>query len=183
MTEAQVQHFLSAVESAEVKTFSFVDDITCYYKNGDSGVCTYDSANKAIVAVNINTNTTAKVSNPLRFMMCDITDIHRAEVQGSYEIIKKFIDAYGLSLDDKQLNVLLTIDRNNTIVRPVTGDYTTSYRKLSKEEYNALPEEEKKAYDAKVKADQERLVGIPKGRAGIVIDNNYPMLNRNEYIK
>lgn len=183
MTEAQVQHFMSAIDSAEIKTFAFVDDITCYYKNGESGVCVYDSDNQAVVAINLNTNTTSKTSNPLRFMMCNVTDIHRAEVQGDYEQVKKFIDAYGLSLDDDQLKVLLTIDRSNTIVRPVTGDYTTSYRKLSKEEYNALSEEEKKKYDAKVKADQERLVGIPKGRAGIVIDNNYPMLNRSEYIK
>ena len=184
MTEAQIQKFMSAVESAEIKNFTFVDDITCYYKNGDTGVCVYDSANKAIVSIQSHLPGTAQASNPLKFQMCDIVDIHRAEIQGEYEVIKKFIDAYGLSLDEEQLKVLITIDRNNTIVKPVTGDYTVTYHKLSPEEYNALTEEQKKEYDEKVAKDQARLVDLPKGRAIMQVDDpRYPMLNRNEYLK
>ena len=74
------------------------------------------------------------------------------------------------------------IDRNNNIVKPVTGDYTVTYHKLSQAEYDALSEEEKKEYDEKVAKDQARLVGLPKGRAGMVIDGNYPMLDRKEYL-
>ena len=184
MTEAQITKFMSAIESAEIKTFAFVDDITAYYKNGESGVCVYDSANKAIVGIQLNTSgITAQSSNPLRFMMADIVDIHRAEVQGEYEAIKKFIDAYGLSLTDDQLQVILNLDRSNTIVKPVTGDYTVTYHKLSKEEYDALTEEEKKEYDEKVAKDQARLVDLPKGRAGMIIDDRYPMLDRKDYLK
>lgn len=183
MTEAQVQKFMNAVDSAGIKTFSFVDDITNYYKNSESGVCVYDSASKTIVGIQLQGSSSAQFSNPLKLQVCDITDIHRAEVQGEYETIKNFIDAYGLELDDDQLKLLLTIDRNNTIVKPATGDYSTSYKRLSKEEYDALSDEEKEAYDKKVAEDQSRLVDLPKGRAGMVIDNNYPMLNRSEYIK
>ena len=183
MTQGQIQKFMSAVESAGINTYAFVDDITCYYKNGESGVCVYDSANNAIVAIQLNSAGTAQKSNPLRFIMADIVDIHRAEVQGEYEQIKKFIDAYGLSLSDDQLKILLTIDRNNTIVKPATGDYTITYHKLSQEEYDALSEEEKKEYDAKVAKDQARLVDLPKGRAGMIIDERYPMLKRSEYLK
>lgn len=184
MTTGQINKFLSAVESAEITTFAFVDDITCYYKNGDSGVCKFDSANNAIVSIQINQGAgSAKLSNPLKFQMCDIVDIHRAEVQGEYEQIKKFIDAYGLDLSDDELKLILKIDRSNTIVKPVTGDYTVTYHKLSQEEYDALSEEEKKKYDETVAKDQERLVGLPKGRAGMVIDGNYPMLDRSEYLK
>ena len=184
MTENQINKFMSAVESAEIKTFAFVDDITAYYQNGDNGICVYDSDNKAVISIGLNTpGMTAQSSNPLRFKMADIVDIHRAEVQGEYETIKKFIDAYGLSLTDKQLEVIIKLDRNNTIVKPVTGDYTVTYHKLSKEEYDALSEEEKKIYDEKVAKDQERLVGLPKGRAGMVIDGRYPMLDRSEYLK
>ena len=182
MTESQVTNFLSAIESAEIDNFCFVDDITCYYKNSDAGVVVYDDSNKAIVSIQLNSATSAQLSNPLKFQMCDILDIHRAEVSGTYEIIKKFIDAYGLSLTDDQLKVLLKIDRNNTISKPVTGDYSTSYRKLSPEEYAALTEEEKKEYDEKKAQDQDRLVGIPKGSAGIVVDNGFPVLDRKEYL-
>ena len=182
MTSNQVSKFMSAIESAEIKNFCFVDDITCYYTNSDAGVVVYDEANSAIVSIQLNSATSAKVSNPLKFQMSDIVDIHRAEVSGDYETIKKFIDAYGLNLSDDQLKVLMRIDRNNTIVKPVTGDYTTSYTKLTKEEYDALTEEEKKKYDEQVAKDQDRLVGIPKGRAGIVIDQTYPMIPRSEYI-
>ena len=182
MTESQVNKFMSAIQSAEIKNFAFVDDITAYYKNSDAGVCVYDSANKAIVAINLNPATSARDSNPLRFMMSDITDIHRAEVQGDYESIKKFIDVYGLSLDDKQLKVLMEIDRNNTIVKPATGDYTITYHKLSQEEIDKMTPEEKAKYDEMVAKDQSRLVDLPKGRAGMVIDDRYPMLDRKEYL-
>ena len=184
MTEEQVQKFMSAVEDAEIKTFTFVDDITGYYKNGESGVCVYDSANKAIVSIQGQIAGPSQAANPLKFQLSDIVDIHRAEVQGDYEDIKKFIDAYGLSLTDDQLKILITIDRKNTIVKPVTGDYTNIYHKLSPEEYNALTEEEKKEYDEKVAKDQARLVDLPKGRAIMQVDDpRYPMLNRNEYLK
>lgn len=183
MTEAQINKFMSAIESAKIDNFCFIDDITCYYTNSDSGVCVYDSSNKAIVSIQKNSASSAQLSNPLKFQMCDIVDIHRAEVSGTYEILKKFIDKYGLSLTDDQLKVLLRIDRNNTIVKPVTGDYTTTYKKLTPEEYDALTEEEKKKYDKKKAADQERLVGIPKGRAGMVVDNGFPTLNRSEYLQ
>ena len=174
---------MTAIESAEIKSFAFVDDITAYYKNGESSVCVYDSASSSIIAIGLNPATSAKASNPLRFMMSDIVDIHRAEVQGDYESIKKFIDAYGLSLTDNQLKVLININSNNTIVKPVTGDYTVTYHKLSQEEYDALTEEEKKEYDEKVAKDQERLVGLPKGTAVMFIDDKYPMLNRSEYLQ
>ncbi len=182
MTEAQVQKFLSAVQTAELENFSFVDDITCYYNNSSNGVVVYDEADKAIISIQGRVGGSASVSNPLKVQMADIVDIHRAEVQGTYEIIKKFIDAYGLSLTDDQLKVLITIDRNNTIVRPVTGDYTVTYHKLSKEEYEALSDEQKKEYDEKVAADQARLVDLPKGRAAMIVDDRYPMLNRKDYI-
>ncbi len=181
MTGEQVKKFMQAVEDAEINTFAFVDDITAYYKNGESGICVYDEANNAVVSICQNNPGTAQQANPLRFMMADILDIHRAEVQGEYEQIKKFIDAYGLSLTDDQLKVLLTIDRHNTIVKPVTGDYTVTYVKLSKEEYDALTPEEKAEYDKKVAQDQKRLVDLPKGRAGMVIDGNFPMIPRSEY--
>ncbi len=183
MTDNQITKFMSAVEAAGIKTYAFVDDITAYYRNGESGICKYDSANKAIIAININSSGTARLSNPLRLMMADIVDIHRAEIQGPIEAIKKFIDEYGLSLNNKELEVLYTIDRSNNIVKPVTGDYTHTYHKLSQEEYDALDPEEKAKYDATVKADQARLVGLPKGRAGMVIDGSFPMLDRNEYLK
>ena len=183
MTSNQVSKFMSAIESAEIKNFCFVDDITCYYTNSDAGVVVYDEANSAIVSIQLNSATSAKVSNPLKFQMSDIVDIHRAEVSGDYETIKKFIDAYGLNLSDDQLKVLMRIDRNNTIVKPVTGDYTVTYHKLSQEEYDALTEEEKKEYDEKVAKDQERLVGLPKGTAVMFIDDKYPMLNRSEYLQ
>lgn len=183
MTEAQVQKFMSAVEEAEIKNFAFVDDITGYFINSDSGVCVYDSGTKTLVNIKLNTATSAMYSNPLKIQIADLVDIHRAEVSGTYEIIKKFIDAYGLSLDNDQLKVLLNIDRNNTIVKPVTGDYTTSYHQLSKEEYDALTEEEKKEYDEKVEKDQARLVDLPKGQAVMFVDDRYPMIDRSKYIK
>ena len=182
MTEAQINKFLSAVESAEINEYCFVDDITAYYKNGQSGACVYDSASKTVVAIQLQTATSAKSSNPLNVKVCDIVDIHRAEVNGTYAEIKKFIDAFGLTLSKEQNKVLLKIDANNKIVKPVTGDYSTTYQKLSKEQQEALTPEEKKEYDEKVEKDQERLVGIPEGRPGIVVDSRYT-LNRDEYLK
>ena len=182
MTESQITKFLSAVESAEINEYCFVDDITAYYKNGQSGACVYDSASKTVVAIQLQSATSAKSSNPLNVKVCDIVDIHRAEVNGTYAEIKKFIDAFGLTLTKEQNKVLLKIDANNKIVKPVTGDYSTTYQKLSKEQQEALTPEEKKEYDEKVEKDQERLVGIPEGRPGIVVDSRYT-LNRDEYLK
>ena len=134
---------------------------------------------KLIISIQNQIAGSAMQSNPLKFQMSDIIDIHRAEVQGDYEIIKKFIDAYGLSLTDDQLKVLITIDRNNTIVKPVTGDYTVTYHKLSEEEYNDLSEAKKKEYDEMVAKDQERLTGLPTGRSIMLVDDDrFPSLNQ-----
>ena len=72
----------------------------------------------------------------------------------------------------------------STIVKPVTGDYTVTYHKLSKEEYDNLPEEKKTEYDEKVAKDQERLTDLPTGRSIMLVDDDrYPNLNRKDHLK
>lgn len=168
MTANQITKFLQAVEAAELKSYSFADDICSKYYNSDNSICVYDENSSAIVSIRKTLNNGIADNNSLTFTVNDIVDIRKAEVFGTYEQIKKFAEEYGLSLTDEQLQIIVKIDRMNNVVKPITGDYINVYHKLSEAEYEALSDEEKAKYDAMVKDDEDRLHGIPRGRAATI---------------
>lgn len=167
MTKAQISKFLNAAESAEIKEYAFYDDIQTKMNNHERAIIIYDEANSALINIK-QTQPTGVLrensNNNVTFMMQNIDDIRRAEVYGNYEAIKKFIDAYGLSLTNDQLEIVLKIDRNNLIVNPQTGDYHNIFHQVSKETYESFTPEQKAEYD-KHMAEEKKRYDLPVGTA------------------
>lgn len=168
MQTNQITSFIDAVKSAGLKNYSFADDTNVVFYNNDNSFILIDEAKETLINVRKTYVTGVPSSeNPITISASDFLDIRRAEISGTAEQIKKFCESYGLSLTDDQLKIIVNIEGNNRILKPITGDYTVVYHKLSKAEYEALSDEEKAAYDAKVKEDNKRFE-IPKGSVGIV---------------
>ena len=172
MTGSQIQTILSAVESAEIKQYQFITDNNDNYYNHDSSIVKFDSGNDILWAIglapkfgNITGNGAIIING------ADSESVHEFRTTGDYESIKKLADALSIELTDDDQKLLLQINANNLVVKPVTGDYSNVFHKLSKEEYDALTDEEKAEYDEHVKKEEERFK-LPKGIAGR-IDNNY----------
>ena len=163
MTAAQINKFLSAAEAADIKGYSFFDDIQTRMVNGERSIVIFDEGNDALVCIRptIQNGIQGK-DNAITTIVEDIADVRRAEIYGNYESMKKFLEEYGVTLTNDQIEIILKIDRNNLVVNAMTGDYTNIFHKLSQAEYDALTPEEKAEYDEHVRKEEERYA-LPKG--------------------
>lgn len=157
----QVKSFMDAAKSADIKKFAFFDDIgTMYHDDGERAFLLLNESDETLW--NFRKALHSEALEGIAVIANNIDDIRRAEVIGSYDQIKTFINKYGLSLTDEQLKILLILDTINKEVIPITGDYHNIFHKLSQEEYDALSPEEKAEYDEHVKEEEKRYA-LPKG--------------------
>lgn len=167
MDLSTAKKFLAACEAAGIKKYQFDTDLGTHYYNDDNSFVLLDEGEEAVVNVRKRTVTHADpYPNDVRVFVSNLADIHEARVGGSFLDIKKFIDAYGLSLNDDQLKILLSIDRANYSIMPMSEDYPGFCYKTEAQIAN-MTQEEKDQYEADLKAYEEAFVkrGLTQGRA------------------
>lgn len=157
----QAKSFIDAAKKTKLN-YLFFDDLQSIYYNNDRAVVILNESDSTLW--NFRKALPSESREGIVVISNDIEDIRRAQVIGNYDQIKEFANAYGLSLDDDQLKILLTIDNTNKEVMPITGDYHNIFHKLSNAEYEALSDEEKAEYDARIKEENKRY-DLPKGVA------------------
>lgn len=162
MKLTQVKKFLNAAKSANIKKYHLLDDIGSRFINDDNAVVLLNESDETLW--NFRKPLSTESREGIVVNSNNIDDIRRAEIIADYDQIKKFIDAYGLSLDNDQLKILLNLNIINKEVMPITGDYHNIFHKLSDAEYEALSPEDKEIYDAHVKEEEKRY-DLPRGTA------------------
>ena len=160
MTLEGVKAFLSACEAAGIKEYQFDTDLgTHFYHNTENSIIALDESKE--IAYNFRTkinNINTSYDGRLYVQGAHLSDVHEVRFGGTYETIKKFIDAYGLTIPTEQLQILIKNDRSNYNLNPATGDY--QFVKLTEEELNELSDEEKASYEAELKLRESFKQGI-----------------------
>lgn len=162
MQTSQVKRFLDIVNDLDIKNFEMFDDIGTRYYNNETGFILLSESTDEVIHVRKALHMEEHSGSLVQ--VNDTADIRRCIVHGSKEVIKKFIDKYGLSLTDDQVKILLINDVTNKEVMPITGDYHNIFHKLSKESYDALTPDEKAKYDAAIEEEKKRY-DLPTGTA------------------
>lgn len=167
MELSTAKKFMNALKESGITNYQFDTDLgTHYYNNSNSIVAIDESECAAINIRKIFTTNTDPYDRNLVVYISNFCDIHEARVGGTYEQIKKFIDAYGLSLTDDQLKILLNIDRSNYNIMPETGNYLAPEIKTI-DEINKLTDEEKEKYFKEIENYEKALEmkGLTQGAA------------------
>ena len=172
MLGSQIQTILNAVESAEITNYQFVTDNNVNFYNNESSIVKFDAGNDILWCLGLAPRMGNVTGNgSLIINGSDSESVHEFRVKGDYETIKKMADALGIELSEDDQRLLLQINSNNLVVKPISGDYTNVFHMISKEEYDKLTPEQKAEYDKKLEKENERYK-LPKGVAGR-IDNGY----------
>ena len=174
MTGSQIQTILSAVESAEITSYQFITDNNSNYYNNESSFVKYNSGDDILYAIGLAPKM-GMISDNRNIIIngADSESIHEFRTKGTYEEIKKLVDALSIDLSEDDQRLLLQITANNLVVKAPTPDYSNIFHEVSQETYDQMTEEEKAAYDEAKKKDEERYK-LPKGIAGRIA-NNYNM--------
>ena len=154
MTEEQTSKLLDAVEAAGINSYEFTSDIdTHLYHDGVRHLIKVkgDMIYGIRSAKNGGSHNTFSANVQVVGMWCE--DAHEFRTAGNYQQIKTFMDELGVELSADEFKVVLALDKMNSDIIPVTGDYN-NFVPLSDEEYAKLTPEGKEAYDAK-KAEYE----------------------------
>lgn len=164
MDKATINAFLSAVEEAGIETYAFsVDTPTMLYNNKQNSIIVCDDSNDIAYCFRDNSNFGSGQyfeNAPLLAFGAKYEDIHEVRLGCSYEKMEKFIDALGLNVTDEQKKLLIQIAGSSRPINPPTGDYV--FKELTQEEYDALTEEEKEAYDAAKYEHDRKKYGMQK---------------------
>lgn len=158
MTTEVAKKFLKAVETAGITSYELDTDIgTHLYNNPDTAIVKFDEATSSVV--NLTDSRYGGSHNTynghIRAVVAHTDDIHEARIGGNRAQISSFLKAYGITLSDDELKLLITIDNSNVDIKPATGDYNR-FKPLTKKQYDELSPEEKKAYDAAKEAEEKR---------------------------
>ena len=151
-----------ALQAAEIKNYGILTDEAYHFYNNDNGFITKSGDDFVAVCKKSPVIGAEPYPGQAIARAFSSTSIVYFEVGGGYEEIEKFFDELGVSITDEQKAVLLKIDRTNYNVIPETGDYHP-FKELTPEEYDALSDEEKAAYDAAKKEDYAVKNGIHGG--------------------
>lgn len=170
MNLSQTKKFLEALKTAGIKTYRFSTDLGTHYYNNEHSVIALDEANEMIYNLRTNNNiATPSFKGKIELFASDLADIHECGFAGGYDVVKKFIEAYGLPLDDDQLKVLIKIDTDNYDLKPATGDYVNGgFKELSEEELAKLTEEEKAEYNKLLKEHELQKLGLGNRKAASI---------------
>ena len=152
----------SALQSAEIKEYGILIDEAYHFYNNDNGIITKVGDDFVSIMRKSQVVGAEPYEGETIARMFSSTSIVYFEIGGDFKKIQKFLDEVGATLTDEQKSVLLKIDRTNYNVIPETGDYHP-FKELTPEEYDALSDEEKAAYDAAKKEDYAVKNGIHRG--------------------
>lgn len=156
MTGEQTKKFIQAAEAAKIKNYEFDTDLGTHLYNNDHAINKFVEGDEIVYNIRDarfggSHNTYEK---GIQVVAAWTEDIHEARIAGSYDQISTFLKTLGVELSDSDLKIMIDIDKNNVDIIPATGDYNR-FVPLTKKQYDALSDEEKKEYD-KAKADEEK---------------------------
>ena len=169
MTSEQTKKTLEILKSLGITRYQFDTDLgTHYYNDNERNIATYSEEMDMIVNVRATLGYGTKIyDEPVMVFMSDPGDIHEFRFGADSETVKKFLEAAGLTLSKEDLQIIVNIDRNNVTIKPVTGDYVNGFTELTEEQLEKLSPEEKKEYEEKLAAYEERKLkeGLTQGAA------------------
>ena len=153
MTAEGSKLFIEACESAGIKSYAFVTDVsTTLYHDGERSILKPSYANNFLVCLRDSrySGTVKKFDAGIQVLIADFSDVHEVICGGDTEQIKAFCEALGdVNLEDEDLKVLLQIDKGNYNINPITGDYVNGFKYLSPWQYDQLTPEQQAEYDEK----------------------------------
>ena len=159
MTTEVCKKFLEAVKSADIKVYEFTTDVGSHFYNDNKTRFVIPNHDlEAIIAIrpaNFAGASFPTYADKIQTVVANYGDIHEVRTAGSYEQIKNFVEAMGLSLTDEQAKIMLEIEHSNYDIKPETGNYVDRFKYLSKKQYDELSDEEKKSYDSEKEKYEE----------------------------
>lgn len=154
MTAEQITGFINAVEEAGLKNFELVTDMSTNLWNNESGIIKQNG--DLIVAFRKAQFQTVNTVNGVEIVAADAADVHEARVIGDADKLKLVAEALGTALDDSEYKMLLGLDKRPVNLKPITGNYIV-FNFLTKEQYNALSDDNKAKYDEAKKFEGDDL--------------------------
>jgi len=149
MVVQDIQMFEQAVKDAGIDTYAYVSmGPTVYYNNKENSICIPDFENENVYNFRGNDaygSASYFEDSKLLMFCCPFDQICELRLGADYQTMIKFIDSLGLDISDEQKKLLLSIANRKRPLNPITGNYV--FKELSAEEYEALSEDEKAAYE------------------------------------
>lgn len=156
MENSSMMKFMNAIDSAKIDKWEAVTAIMTHFYNNDTSFNIADfNVNALYNFARPTNNSTPYTYDQIVVKGASFNEIHEVRFGGSLEQVKKFIEAYGISLTDDQYKILVNINTNNYTLKPVQGDYL-KFEELSDSEIDALTDKEKSEYYQALKAFKER---------------------------
>ena len=161
MKASATKKFLEAVKAAGIKNFEFYTSPQTHLYNDGRSVVIFDEKEELVI------NFRRKISGSIdpydaniRVYCADIADVHEVRTGGTLDQIKKFIESYGLELDDEQKMKILKINAGNYDIKPITKDYYV-FTEKTEEEIEQMTPQQKAEYEELLRANS----GLGQGAA------------------
>lgn len=150
-----IEKIMGAVEETGIKKYHFVTSNIDNFYNDDRNIVIVDMDTSSISNITKRRVITNGYDGKLMYQVASFDDIHQFKFGGTYKEIKEFVDALGYSLTDDQVKILLELEASETTLIPEQEDYT--FRYLTKEQIDRLPDDEKEAYEEELKKHEDEL--------------------------
>lgn len=157
MTSSQASNFISAMEDAKINNYYFVTDTPTNFHNNENAIVKLNG--DLLVNFRKPQYSHYRSINGAEVLIADLTDVHEARAIATAEQLKQVADSLGVSLTDDEYKILLNIDKKDVDLIPVTGNYI-EFVFMTTEQYNALSDEEKAAYDDAKKFETKPIVNF-----------------------
>lgn len=173
MTSSQASTFISALENAGIKSYSFVTDMsTNFYHDGENAICKLNG--DLLVNFRKPQYASYRTINGVEVLIADLSDIHEGRALGTAEQLKQVANTLGVSLSNDEYAALLGIDKDDVDIVPATGNYI-EFVFLPKDEYDKLTDEQKAEYD-----EAKKFENSPLPRFKFLGLNQYNMLSAED---
>lgn len=167
MTSEQINTLINAIKDAKIDAYRVTSTAGMHLQNNpSSGIIVKDDGNELLHLIRAKYKVNGAepfIGNAVVESM-DYADVSEFTVGGGFEALKLFFQNLGITLTQEEQQMLVKIDRSNYKIIPETGNYHP-FKEVSQEEYDAMSDEEKAAYDAAKKEDEAIKTGINQGRA------------------
>ena len=156
MTLTGMKKFIEALKSAGVNNWEGVTDINTHLYNNENCVNVLDESDDTLYNfAGASGNASPYAPGSIVVKGVNLADLHEVRFGGTINQVKKFIDSFGLTLDEDQMKILIKIYGANYNLKPQTGDYFV-FNELTEDEIAKLTEEEKTEYEKNKKEFEKR---------------------------